>query len=451
MAGPSNRPESGHLALYRIGLYPPSTGCPHSCVSEGGRADMEENIFESMMVESSLFLDKSRLHHTYVPEQLPHRDKEISTIAHNLVEALHGQIPSNMILYGVTGAGKTAVTSFVLTHLQEKGDNIDAKVGTYVINCRNIDTNYRVLALLGNELIDDEDEKIPFTGWPTDRVFDVLMRRMEDEGGVHVVVLDEIDYLIKKSGDDLLYNLTSLNGMLRNARLSVIGITNDLTFTEYLDARVRSRLGQEDLVFSPYTASQLQDILNQRVDALVPGSVSDGVVNLCAAMAAREHGDARRALDLLRASAEEAHRVGEEKITPHHVRLANNRLERDQMTLVIGDLPLHQKLVLFAIYAHHRRGVKRITTGEVYQVYKQACRHSNSLPLTARRITDLISTLDMLGMITAQTVSRGRYGRSKEIALSIPSSIDIEQIMVEAEAMMQNVVNATYSIQSTLI
>ena len=71
---------------------------------------MNRNIFDDFLSRQTLFINKEILRHDYLPKNLPHRDKEIEAIAFNLVEALNGQIPSNMTLYGVTGAGKTAVT-----------------------------------------------------------------------------------------------------------------------------------------------------------------------------------------------------------------------------------------------------------------------------------------------------------------------------------------------------
>ena len=180
---------------------------------------------------------------------MPHREKEIERIAFNLVEALNGQIPSNMILYGVTGAGKTAVTLHVTNLLKEKGEQMRRDITPVIVNCRQIDTQYRVLSHIGNSLLEDHEiDEIPFTGWPTDRVFKELVRRMDSRKGVYVIVLDEIDHLVRKAGDDLLYNLTNLNSFLNDARACVIGISNDLKFTEFLDPRVRSRLGQQDIL-----------------------------------------------------------------------------------------------------------------------------------------------------------------------------------------------------------
>ena len=147
------------------------------------------------------------------------------------------------------------------------------------------------------------------TGWPTDQVYAELKNQLEAGGGVLVIVLDEIDKLVKKSGDDTLYNLTRINSDLKNSKVSIIGISNDLSFKDFLDPRVLSSLSEEEIVFPPYNAPQLVDILAQRSDAaFMKDAIAEGVIPLCSALAAQEHGDARRALDLLRISGELADR-----------------------------------------------------------------------------------------------------------------------------------------------
>jgi len=248
-----------------------------------------------------------------------------------------------------------------------------------------------------------------------------------------------------------LYNLTSMNGALKKARACVIGISNDLKFTDFLDPRVRSRLGQLDVLFKPYDAEQLQDILRQRAaDGLNEGAIGPGVIELCAALAAQEHGDARCALDLLRISAEKAEQSGEETVNQSHVRIAQSQIESDQMTPVIATLPSQQKIVLAAVLLNERNGLRNVQTGQVYDIYRQACKHIRQNPLTQRRISGLISNLDMLGLITARTVSKGRYGRSKEINSCIPNNIDVEQIMTSAEEEMQAVFSSPYHHQTSL-
>ena len=413
---------------------------------------MEDNIFDKFISQKTLFKNKENLRHNFRPNQLPHRNEEIDTISYNLWEALKGHIPSNMTLYGVTGAGKTAVTAYVCHHLKAKGESMGSQVESIMVNCRQIDTQYRVLSHIGNSLLESyEQDEIPFTGWPTDRVFNELIRRMDQRGGVFVIVLDEIDHLVRKVGDDLLYNLTSLNSSLKKARACVIGISNDLKFTDFLDPRVRSRLGQLDVLFKPYDAEQLQDILRQRaVQGLNEGVIGPGVIELCAALAAQEHGDARCALDLLRISAEKAEKEGENTVNQNHVRVAQSQIEADQMTPVISSLPSQQKLVLAAVLLNEQNGLRNVQTGQVYDIYRQACKHIRQNPLTQRRISGLISNLDMLGLVTARTVSKGRYGRSKEINSCIPANINAPEIMKAAEEEMALVFKAAYHHQASL-
>jgi cell division control protein 6 len=358
---------------------------------------------------------------TFMPEILPHREKEINNLASILVPALRDETPSNVFIYGKTGTGKTAVVKFVGKELLKKGGETGKKVNFIYINCEVVDTQYRLLQNIANHFIGDWSERIPFTGWPTDEVFAKLKQMIEKQGGVTVIILDEVD---KLKGDEALYNLSRINSDLKGARVSIVGISNDLKFTEFLDPRVKSSLGEENMIFPPYDAGDLTDILNQRIEiALRKQAIEGEVVPLCSALAAQEHGDARRALDLLRMSAELAERSKSPRITKKHVRLAQNKIEIDRITEVVRTLPTQSKLLLLAILLQERHNIKTgttgaITTGEVYEIYKDLCKKTRTDILTQRRVTDLISELDMLGVVTARVISKGRYGRTRDIKMS---------------------------------
>jgi len=412
---------------------------------------MDGNIFEKILGQDSLFIDRKAFDHAFEPSSLPHRDHEVEALVRNLVDALNGHIPSNMLLYGVPGSGKTVVTRFVLGQLLDKGVEMGQPVQTYEINCRNVDTKYRVVQTIASQLARRGDTPIPFTGWPTDRVLETLIYRMDRAAGVHIIVLDEIDNLVSRAGDDLLYNLTSLNTVLGNARCCIIGISNDLHFTQQLDPRVSSRLSQEDLVFHPYGALEIQDILNERVETGLREDVLEGgVLELCAALAAQEHGDARRALDLLRISVQKAEQRSQAMVDPKHVRLAQSQLEYDQVTPVLKSLPLHQKVVLFAIILNEENGMRNISTGEVYRTYADACMKIGVEPLTPRRISSLLNELDTLGLIMARNVSKGRGGRSKQVNSAIPKAIDAIGTMSESEPLIGEAALGRYTLQGQL-
>ena len=393
------------------------------------------DIFGQLLSHDGLFINREAMRPTYMPDILPHREEEINNLANILVPALRNETPSNVFIYGKTGTGKTAVTKLVGKELLEKGKQINKKVNFIYINCEIVDTHYRVLQNIANHFINEWSERIPFTGWPTDEVYSKLKKIIEKEGGVIVIILDEVD---KLKGDETLYSLSRINTELIGAKVSIVGLSNDLKYTEFLDPRVKSSLGEENLIFPPYDASQLQDILKQRVEiAFKSDSIDSDVLPLCSALAAQEHGDARRALDLLRMSAELAERSKSPRITKKHVRLAQNKIEIDRIMEVIRTLPTQSKLILLAILLQEQHNKKTstnvaITTGEVYEIYKNLSKKARTDKISQRRAADLISELDMLGVITARVISKGRYGRTRDIKVS-SSLDDILDILKEDE------------------
>lgn len=400
---------------------------------------VNSDIFGKLLSCNGVFVNREAMRPTYMPEILPHREREIDNLASILVPALRAETPSNVFIYGKTGTGKTAVTKYVGRELLTKGKEIGKKVNFIYINCEVVDTHYRVLQNIANHFIDEWSERIPFTGWPTDEVYSKLKMMIEKQGGVIVIILDEVD---KLKGDEALYNLSRINTELKNAKVSIVGLSNDLKFTEFLDPRVKSSLGEENMIFPPYDAGELQDILNQRVAiALKSDCIDSDVVPLCSALAAQEHGDARRALDLLRMSAELADRAKSPKITKKHVRLAQNKIEIDRILEVVRTLPTQSKLILLAILFQDKHNKKMestgaITTGEVYEIYKDLSKRTRTDKLTQRRVADLISELDMLGIITARVISKGRYGRTRDIKMS-SSEEDIMKILEEDEVVSE--------------
>jgi cell division control protein 6 len=431
-------------------------------------------LFDDLLSGAAIFDRKEVLRPSFTPNNLPHRESQINEMATILVSALRGDTPSNILVYGKTGTGKTASAKFVSQELESTSDSYEVPCDVEYINCEVTDTKYRVLAQLANTFIDDNrrraneeldeiaaelealsdgtpeaatlrerkatleeyletEDGVPMTGWPTDRVYNEFFEAVDFYQRVVVIMVDEIDKLVEKSGDDTLYNLSRMNSDLENSRVSLIGISNDLKFTDFLDPRVKSSLGEEEIVFPPYDANQIQDILDQRADTAFEDDVlGDGVIPLCAAFAAQEHGDARRALDLLRTAGELVERSEAGTIETSHVRQAQERIELDRIVEAIQTLPTQSKLILLAIIKLHQNGETDVNTGEVFNVYKRLCDRVGADKLTQRRVTDLISELDMLGIVNAVVVSKGRYGRSKEISLSVPAEKSREVVTRDA-------------------
>jgi archaeal cell division control protein 6 len=411
---------------------------------------LEDNVFKQYLTGKQIFRNNREiLRPSYIPGDLPHRQGQINQLAQIMVTALKGERPSNVLIFGKTGTGKTAVVKYLGNEIMKADSELNRVIFLYM-NCEVVDTQYGVLQNIGNQFILDFEDRIPFTGWSTERVYNILREKVDDQSRVIIIVLDEIDKLVYKSGDDVLYHLSKINDDLKNARVSVIGISNDLKFTEFLDPRVKSRLGEEKLVFPPYNAEQLQDILRQRADlAFGEGILEGAVIPLCAALAAQEHGDARRALDLLRISAEIAERNNDDHITEAHVYKAKNKIELDCVTEAVKTLPTQSKLVLLGILINEEKNNGRLTTGDVYEIYRDLCKVVGVACLTQRRVTDLISELDMLGIIHARVKSYGRGGRTKEIEAAVP--LAETKRTLEEDEILQALKNYRPKTQTTLM
>jgi len=382
-----------------------------------------DKIFDSF-TNQSIFKNKSILQSNYTPETIPHRDKQIKQIASMMAPCLRLERPSNLFIYGQTGTGKTLSVQYVTNELtrRAKKDRIELKI--IYVNCKLkkvADTEYRILA----ELISQLGEKVPSTGLPTDQIYQKFIDIIDKTKQLIVIILDEIDQAVKKINDEFLYTLTRLNSSLNNAQISLIGISNDLGFLNNLDARVKSSLSEEEVIFPAYNAIQIQDILKERAcNVFKEGVIDQGVLEKCAAYAAREHGDARKALDLLRIAGELTERDGNKILNTDYIDKANEKLEKDRVLEVIETQPKQQQMTLLAIIHLSEQNLNQpIFTGDIFNIYQEFCKKIKIETLTQRRISDIIAEFDMLGLINATVISKGRYGRTRKITLSIQQSL----------------------------
>ncbi len=387
---------------------------------------MEEldEIFEAFD-NNEIFKNKSMLQNSYQPEEILHRSKQIKQVALILAPVLRGDKASNLFLYGKTGTGKTLSIQYVKNELLKRVKK-DANFSLRIeyLNCKLkkvSDTEYRILA----ELIKKFGGEIPSTGLPTQSVYDRFIDIIDSQRQTIVLILDEIDQTTKKISDDFLYNLTRLNSELTQSQICLVGISNNLTFLDELDPRVKSSLSEEEIVFDPYNALQLQDILTLRSkDVFKEGTMEEGVIAKCAALAAREHGDARRALDLLRIAGELAERDSSKKILLKYLDEANDKIERDKILDVIKSEPKQFQVVLSSIIQLlEKQPNYHLFTGEVYSFYREVCLKNKLEVLTQRRVSDIIQEFDMLGIINVNVISKGRGGRMREIKLAITKDI----------------------------
>jgi cell division control protein 6 len=383
--------------------------------------------------EKRIFVNKSLVKVSYVPKNISdalHRGDVIKKMQRCLIDISKNLAPNNVIVYGKMGTGKTMITQLVLNDLQKVATKKGVKLTTIYISCEDANSENGVLGLINNnlsyELLGQYREKIGNSISRNTINFKKLFNELD---GILIIVLDEID---KIKNPDLINKLTRSVSTKTGQPPCLICITNDINFKDDLKGHTKSVLAENEIQFNPYDAEQLSDILNARVKiAFYPDVIGECVVPLIAALSAQENGDARKAINLLCKSGEIAEDKKKEIIEEEDVREANDRLELDRLTSIIETLPTQSKLTLLASTVLCESSHKtESTTGEIYNLYRLYAKIIDVDILTQRRITDLISELDSLGIINAIVKSKGRYGKTKIIAIQGTKQL-IKQVILQ--------------------
>ena len=377
--------------------------------------------------KQNIFANKDALGESYQPDRIEERDEEIAEYMDALQPVIDGWEPNNVFLYGNTGVGKTAVTDYLLDQLQsdvEAYDDVDLTVVD--LNCKPLTSSYQVAVGLVNELRPHGGE-ISSTGYPQQAVFEKLFQELDKIGGTILIVLDEIDAIGQQ--DDLLYELprARANGKLEDTKVGVIGISNDFKFRDHLDPRVQDTLCEREIQFPPYDAVELESILESRVEiSIVDNKIEDGVLKLCAALAARDTGSARQALDLLQLAGEAAENTDADEIKLTHVEAAQEKLEQERVEEGMRDLTHHGELTLLAVLSKMAKEETPCRTKIVYQEYTSLCQSASIDPLSQRSVHNHLSDLRMLGILSSNENRSGSPGNyySYELDVPFPSAIE---------------------------
>jgi orc1/cdc6 family replication initiation protein len=364
-------------------------------------------------VTDTIFADKSVLTEDYQPDEILERDKEIEQYRNALKDVLFGRSPQNIFLYGKAGLGKTAVTSYMMDALTaeiEQRPKAD-ELHVHELNC-NGKTVFMVVRALINTLRGPDDEEFPKRGLGTGDAFSALYEELDATRGTHLVVFDEIDHL--DDVDTLLYELPRARsiGHITDSHVGVIGISNNYTFRQQLSAKVKDTLMETEISFSPYSADELRSILKERADkALLRDGYDSSAIAMAAALAARDMGNARQAIDLLRVGAEVAENQGEFCVTDEHIEQARERVQRGRLSDKIRDQTTHAQLVLETLAHLENDGETPARAKEIYELYQRVATSWVTDPLTTvRSVHSHLSDLQMLGFLKRYERNEGLSG-----------------------------------------
>ncbi len=390
--------------------------------------DPVERLLDNAEEGNLLIKNPNVLRHDYIPERILHRDKQQELVTQSLIPLYKKSIPPNLLVYGKPGTGKTLVVRKVLNQIQSRVDKNTHQIKIATTNAKDQSNLYNVLVDLGRQLglkskkTPDDKLWLPNTGLSISEVFNRILYIIDKNKINSVFVIDEIDHLAKlvdKTGKDVLYSITRANLKLKNGSLSLIGISNDVRFKDELDPRVISTLSEEELVFPAYETNEIKEILEDRIPlAFEQDAVSSGALNLCASMACREHGDARRAIKLLDVAAKTAELKQDKSITDEHIRLASQRIEIDKESQQLNAFSLHEKLLVITIMK-----TQNISTGDIYTGYKSLCKTTHQNALTQRRVTQMLNEIELSGLISGKMIHQGTHGNTKKFNLTITSDL----------------------------
>lgn len=353
-----------------------------------------------------LFADEDVLHEHYTPTEIPEREDEKQELVKGLRRAFRGTAPKNMFLLGKTGQGKTATVRHTLQEFSVVANERNEDIATLYHSCSKQNSSYQVAsAIVENHTGSDprgHSQQVVF-----ERMYDVF----EEMGETVVVVLDEIDNIGDR--DDLLYDIPRARnvGDVEGTKLGIIGITNDSSFLQDLDPRAKSSLYDRTIQFDAYDAHDLEQILRRRVKkAFEDGVVDDKAIPLCAALAARDMGNARQAIDYLYEAGEVALEEGSEQVLDTHVRTAEERVERRNVIDSISGLTTQDHLALAAVVSLAVCGDVPARTREVYVEYTDIAHDVDVNAITMKRVRDHLLELDLIGILDGSKRAGGSRG-----------------------------------------
>lgn len=381
---------------------------------------------DDIIAAPSIFINHEFLRTGHVPattKEILHRDDAITDMVLHTRCMLSNQVPGNLFLMGNTGTGKTMITLRVMEDMKSRAIENKVNALTIYIYCEKLKTNSKVLRHIFTSLENATGATRKNKTNDTGDFFEWFCQLVDVYNGVIILIFDEID---KLTDHDLINSISRIaESKLTSRNVSIIGITNDTTFIKGLDPRTKSVIAQNELIFKPYDGEQLSDILRNRAQiALQKDAFSEEIISLCAAFAAQEHGNARKAINLLRVAGELAEKAGRGEITIEDVYTARDKIEIDRAKEVVHTLPLQSKLVVMALLKlRFEHALHEMTSGDIYSAYSQLCIVADRDVLSARRVSDLIAELDMMGIVQSVVKSKGRYGRTRSIICAVSKNI----------------------------
>ena len=376
------------------------------------------SLVEEELGGPSVFKDLAKLDFDYVPETLPGREEAIRWLTSTYRGLTQGASREHALLWGPVGTGKTVVAKLFSAKFKDALKRQGRPLEVVHVNCRSRKSDG--LAMLG--IMAHFDPHYPDRGFSVGEMLRDLKRTLERKGSHLLVILDEVDALLKSEGSSLVYDLTRFNseGGPAWTGVSVLMISQE-NVLGLLDPAALSTFKQTNAYeFKPYGADPLNGIVDQRVAlAFQPNAVQEETAMLVADVAAPE-GNARLAIEILQKAGRMADDESQQEVTPEHVRAAKADSFSYITTSKLQQMPQHPLLVLLALARRLKKGDAYATTGSVEQSYKVACEEFGQEPRAHTQFWKYLKQLEGAGFLLSRLSGKGQAGTTQ--LLSIPDA-----------------------------
>ena len=304
---------------------------------------------------SLVFRDRGKLSPRYIPERLPHREKQLESILsiyRPCLENVGGAHLQPVQLIGGVGAGKTCTA-------MRFGSILEAEASKRHVNLKHVYVNGRVDGAnrytIYRRILEEACPQVSSRGLSPEEMLVQMVKQLRLEKKYVIITFDEVDHFIKRSNEHVVYDLTRLNEVSPGEPCNVLGvlfIARDPSYRSLLDPAEVSTLGLLSINFPQYNAEQIRDIIAERVDlAFKPGAISEEVLDFVSDVAAKPpaNGDARFALDLLLYAGNLAENMGCERVQPDHVRRVYGEICPGISSADVSSLSRNERLVLLGL------------------------------------------------------------------------------------------------------
>ncbi len=373
------------------------------------------SIRKDLAKQNSVFSNKKYLDSLFLPSNIIGRKKQAEQLLKHIESLKQGFVVPQISVYGRSGSGKSTVVKFVCQNIQDI-------VAFAFVNLRKSKTVFGCANFILSELGSSHLKSAEGLNKAVDRIGERIEAILVSENKrFFLLVLDEYDVIFsdpRGRPSDFVYKLLTLEENLREKGLwlCIITISNNALSDYDLDDRVKSRMGNCEVFFEPYSENDVMQILRDRADKAFLKKVNDDVLQYCAKLSSYDHGDARRAVDLLRVAGELS---DGKKITKADVDKAQEQLQKDRASTIVSSASYHLRVVIGAICANTLlTGNSWNATSAIYTKYSKMMAEGTK-PLSYRRIVDLLVELENTGLVISRTLSRGRYGYGTEYKLKL--------------------------------